>query len=119
HPSSSARLELRIDQSLRELVDRAVFDRRQVLSFQASSTPTENLTFGQQLAFYTGRSAPSFDLLTRGRGRSRAGYGRIGEILDESNEESVTVSFAEVEDILGRPLPASARKYPSRARATF
>jgi hypothetical protein len=38
HPSSSARLELRIDQSLRELVDRAVFDRRQVLSIQASST---------------------------------------------------------------------------------
>jgi hypothetical protein len=40
HPSSSARLELGIDRSLRELVDRAVFDRRQVSSFQASSTDT-------------------------------------------------------------------------------
>ena len=75
--------------------------------------PTEGLNRGQQLAFYRGRPAPSFDLSTRGPGRPRASYGRIGEMLDESNEESVTVSFAEVEDILGRPLPASARKYPS------
>jgi len=73
--------------------------------------PTEGLNRGQQLAFYTGRPASSFKPVTRRRARPRASYGRIGETLNQGDEESVTVSFAKVEDILGRPLPASARKY--------
>jgi uncharacterized HhH-GPD family protein len=73
--------------------------------------PTEGLNRGRQLAYYGGLPASSFDPLTRGPDRPCAGYGRIGETLDVGNKEPVTFSFAEVEDILGRPLPASARKY--------
>lgn len=75
--------------------------------------PTEGLTIGQQLAFYgKGTRWPAVEDPTGVLGRPTTGYGRIGEFLHASGEESVTLSFTSVEEALGRALPASARKYP-------
>jgi hypothetical protein len=74
--------------------------------------PTEGLTIGQQLAFYgTGTRWPTGD--PRGAlDRRTTSYGRIGEFLHQCGEESATLAFTDVEKVLGRPLPVSARKYP-------
>jgi hypothetical protein len=73
--------------------------------------PPDGLNLGQQLAFYRRDVRPSFVPTTHRPCETHPRYQRIGEALDDSDEESVRLSFADLEDVLGDPLPASARKH--------
>lgn len=73
--------------------------------------PTEGLNFGQQLAHYGSGARPRPSLGVEGRGRPRSTYWLIGEALNEANAESVTLTFADIEALLARTLPPSARRY--------
>ena len=72
HPSSPSRRDSRIDQLPRELVDRADFDRRQMLSIGPSSTP--KLAGGEEGGGSWARN---------GRGRRRSGvFAPVGRCED-------------------------------------
>ena len=70
--------------------------------------PAAGLTQGQQLAFYAGRSlAPANGTALVRRDRSR---GPLASWL-EGASSPVTLSFGDLEDLIGRALPPSARRH--------
>jgi hypothetical protein len=73
--------------------------------------PTGDLPIGKLLAFYSGaRATASRGAPSRATGRSD-GYAALREYLERSSLRLVMLTFAEVEQILGRPLPSSARHH--------
>ena len=75
---------------------------------------TEHLGQGEQLAFYAGYHEPRPTRLkapTRGGAGTRGSYGSLREHLDLLRANRVSFSFVELEDLLGRVLPASARQH--------
>jgi hypothetical protein len=80
--------------------------------------PTEHLGQGKQLRFYSQphsaagdeRSSDSMDRRPN-PGEARGSYAPLAEHLGRLESSFTQVSFAEIERILGRPLPASARRY--------
>lgn len=80
--------------------------------------PAEHLTQGAQLSFYAqarpdpSRRTPSSFAnvrpVTPARGSS---YAPLAEHLAAANDNVETLSFAQLERVLGRPLPASARRH--------
>lgn len=78
----------------------------------AVEVPAEHLSRGQQLSFYAGRLPPRPAAMGHppaGRSPSRGSYAGLSEYLQALDALSVTLSFVELERILGRPLPPSAR----------
>jgi hypothetical protein len=74
--------------------------------------PVAGLNFGQQLGFYRTDIAADPQTSSRvGPVRPSARYHRIGELLEDSEDEVVLLTYAQVEDAIGRPLPPSASKY--------
>ena len=79
--------------------------------------PAEHLGQGQQLAFYSRRTATdsrsSFSPVERTTSQSApsGSYQPLSEYLQSLDVSRIGLSFTEVERILGRPLPASARKH--------
>lgn len=80
--------------------------------------PAAGLSQGRQLAFYAGAVAGPCDGVA-GRTAASAvrvrepggGYRGLARWLDGVDEQKVTARFAEVEAVLGRALPASARRH--------
>ena len=74
--------------------------------------PAAGLSQGEQLAFYAG-SSPSGDRtpVQDTPTRSGSGYAPLGEWLSARDDRRVTLAFAELERLLGRPLPASAGRH--------
>jgi hypothetical protein len=82
--------------------------------------PAEHLSQGQQLAFYR-RSAPATDedqlsaLIAHTEVsygvRVRGSYAPLADHLSGLSSSTEQLSFAQLERILGRPLPASARRH--------
>ncbi len=76
--------------------------------------PAADLSQGEQLAFYArshagaGGSPPS---PASRSSASRGSYGPLAEHLAELSGLSTQLSFAQIERILARPLPASARRH--------
>lgn len=76
--------------------------------------PVEGLGIGRQLQFYGGDSKT---ILTEGietivpRRREIRRYASIGAYLAKKSERRTRVSFSEIETMIGRPLPRSARTY--------
>jgi hypothetical protein len=83
--------------------------------------PTEGLGQGEQLAFYSpsnearrGKNEPRRLATTssgRGYGSGRGSYGMLGVYLAQQQSSPVSLSVVQIEQILGRRLPASARRY--------
>jgi hypothetical protein len=86
--------------------------------------PLEGLALGEQLAWYRARSSGGSDgpaggapspvpLPASPRARTLRGsrYEPLRAYLDASAERAVTMRFAELETLLGRALPASARRH--------
>jgi hypothetical protein len=80
--------------------------------------PTEHLGQGKQLEFYRQslsaavdeRSSHSVDRRPN-PGEARGSYAPLAEHLGSLESSYAELSFAEIERILGRPLPASARRH--------
>jgi hypothetical protein len=81
--------------------------------------PTAGLGMGSQLAFYGSDSDPRPDSTPqpqappteRPAGSGRGSYSPLGDHLRRLDVDEVALAFAEVERILGRPLPRSARRH--------
>lgn len=71
--------------------------------------PAAGLSQGRQLAFYTASSGG--DGTPPGSPSAPGGYASLGEWLAGRPGRRVTVSLAQLESVLGRPLPASARTH--------
>jgi hypothetical protein len=77
--------------------------------------PTEGLAQGEQLQYYAGGRGRSHRVVPTG-GRAtpiRGRYESIEKLLHESKGEEVRVTFAQVEKLIGSPLPPSARRHPA------
>src|SRR6266851_3424601 len=77
--------------------------------------PTEGLRFGEQREYYAGgraRSRQPARKATRSTA-NRGKYGSIEQLLLETEGDELRVTFVEVERLLGRPLPPSARRHPA------
>ncbi len=77
--------------------------------------PTEGLRFGEQREYYAGgraRSRQPARKATRATA-NRGKYGSIEQLLLETEGDELRVTFVEVERLLGRPLPPSARRHPA------
>ena len=72
--------------------------------------PAEGLNQGRQRAFYANASASADRQEQRARAHSVASNPPLTAWLRQATSP-VTLSFAEIEAILGRPLPASARRH--------
>ena len=79
--------------------------------------PAAHLGQGEQLAFYGGGRVPASssdlppDPTPRSTSSPRGSYQPLGDHLRAVDGGRVVLSFAEIERILGRSLPASARKH--------
>lgn len=80
--------------------------------------PAEHLSQGEQLAFYAGASTtrpplPPATVVTASPGprRARGWYAPLADHLQAAETSFVQLSFPQIERILGRPLPASARRH--------
>lgn len=78
--------------------------------------PTEGLSLGKQLAFYSHnepRSAArkSGERMMSGGPTRRGSYEPLRAYLDQDKGTVVTLSFKDIERIVGRSLPASARNH--------
>ena len=87
--------------------------------------PTAGMTIGVQLAWYADRQdagRPAADTVTRTAGpaaatsagskrRSAGRYAPLSTILGEAEDATVTLTFQDIESVLGRDLPASARTH--------
>jgi hypothetical protein len=75
--------------------------------------PAAGLSQGQQLAFYTGRGGTNGVVRSEAAPRPRvpSGYAGLGDWLRGLDVERVTTGFSEIESVLGRPLPSSARRH--------
>ena len=90
--------------------------------------PAEGLSQGDQLAFYQrgvrppprpaarheptpARSRPVPPPIGRRRGRPGGKYNALGRRLADCGETTLTLRFTAIDDLLGSPLPASARTY--------
>lgn len=79
--------------------------------------PAAHLGQGEQLAFYGGGSVQASssdecpDSTPRSSSTPRGSYQPLGDHLRAADGSRVGLSFAEIERILGRSLPASARKH--------
>ena len=82
--------------------------------------PAAGLGIGKQLTFYaSGSSQVMTPAVAQVRAAAvsstpsppRGSYAPLGPYLDGLGQHEVMLSFSDVEQILGRPLPASARKY--------
>lgn len=81
--------------------------------------PAEGLSQGRQLAFYANPAGQRRSVASRSaahpdsvQGGSRpTGYGPLAEILNSAADGVVHLTFAELEQLLGRSLPASARRH--------
>jgi hypothetical protein len=78
--------------------------------------PTEGLRQGEQLSFYKSDGGVLRASATEMPGATRritaAGtYAAIGEVLDAAQTPEVRLSLDEIEQLIGTPLPPSARKY--------
>lgn len=83
----------------------------------AVEVPAAHLGQGEQLAFYGGRSVDAEPSDTspsptpRSSSSPRGSYQPLGHHLNAVDGARVVLSFTEIERILGRTLPASARKH--------
>jgi hypothetical protein len=77
------------------------------------SIPTEGLPRWRQHQYYAhaGQSIPTVPSSTPALQTDGGRYGRIADWLDDRGQDVVSVSFEELEIVLGRPLPKSARQY--------
>jgi hypothetical protein len=81
--------------------------------------PAEHLSQGEQLAFYGGMAkrpvtpAAGKRSATIKSAPGRSSYLPLAAHLSEVDAPLVQLSFTQIERILGRPLPASARRYRS------
>ncbi|MBA3618993.1 MAG: hypothetical protein H0W56_05250 [Acidothermales bacterium] len=82
--------------------------------------PAAHLGQGEQLAFYAGRSAVTAQTLRRpttvtpapsSPGAARSSYAPLAGYLQAAEPSFVQLSFPQIERILSRPLPASARRH--------
>ena len=76
--------------------------------------PAGTLPLGKLLAFYAGSSSPSNAVVLQGgppQTTTRGGYNGLREYLERSPSRSVTVTFREIERIVDRRLPPSARRH--------
>jgi len=82
--------------------------------------PAAHLVQGEQLAFYAGRSAATVQTLRRptnvtpapsSPGAARSSYAPLAGYLQAAEDSFVQLSFPQIERILSRPLPASARRH--------
>lgn len=78
--------------------------------------PTKGLRQGEQLSYYG--NADRLEQASGGTlpplyGRSATGgrYAAIGQMLDDAESSEVSLSLEEIEELIGTPLPPSARKY--------
>ena len=78
--------------------------------------PTAGLRQGEQLAFYGRADLPGREPSPVGRSEQHAdtrtsSYRALTEFLRETTDSEVEVTFAKVERIISRPLPASASRH--------
>lgn len=82
--------------------------------------PTGDLRFGELLAFYSSGTLPSKERFGpaslkshshKRRGRPHSNYDAIGAFLESSKLDEMSMTFAQIEILIGRPLPMSALKY--------
>jgi hypothetical protein len=87
--------------------------------------PAAGLSFGEQLAFYSAGGRTRVDLTPpphrastplpvshqRNTRPENGTYGPLGAYLDGLDAREAVLTFSDIERILGRPLPASARRY--------
>jgi hypothetical protein len=78
--------------------------------------PAEGLSQGRQLAFYAGTPEPGVEPTSLPRSPRPpappgAGYAPLGEWLSAFDGRQVSTTFVELERLLARPLPASARTH--------
>lgn len=82
--------------------------------------PTSGYRLGEHLAFYASGARPSEktsgasvpkSLLQRRRGRPTLGYDVIGAFLGNADSDDITMTFDQIEVLIGRALPMSASKY--------
>jgi len=81
--------------------------------------PTAELGLGSQLAFYGSGSDPGPDSSAQPQALSpeqparsgRGSYAPLGDCLSSLHVHEVRMTFAEIEQILGRSLPGSARRH--------
>jgi len=81
----------------------------------------EHLGQGEQLAFYSNSRSERTHHSGRPRtvqprskqavDRANKAYSALGEYLVDNSGHALTLSFIELEDVLGRPLPTSARRH--------
>jgi hypothetical protein len=75
------------------------------------SIPTEGLSLGRQLQYYRAPDTASVTA-TAGRGARQASpYQELVGLLDAALDATVTLSLAQIEEVVRRPLPPSARIY--------
>lgn len=79
------------------------------------TVPAKGLSFGEQLAFYSGKPRPSeAAAIPAGAPRSApgtSGYAAFREFLRDQRQPTVEMTFAAVERAIGRSLPASAHRH--------
>jgi hypothetical protein len=77
--------------------------------------PTEGLRQGEQLRHYAGSEVrPHRDARTVGRqAQVHSPYAAIGQLLEGATDDELTLTLAQVERLIQRPLPPSARRYPA------
>jgi hypothetical protein len=75
--------------------------------------PAAGLSQGRQLAFYAGRAGPdgAVRAAEAPRRRTPSGYAGLGDWLRGLDVGRVTAGFADIEALLDRPLPSSARRH--------
>ena len=71
----------------------------------------EDLTFGEQLAFYGQHTGGGPTAATQRIRRSSSAYERIADYLDTTHLDDVTVTFDDLEHAMGRTLPPSASQH--------
>jgi hypothetical protein len=78
--------------------------------------PAEHLSQGEQLAFYAATTSPMSGTMSRvaspdAQQNGRSSYSPLGDYLRATDDAVVKLRFPQIERILGRPLPASARRH--------
>lgn len=80
----------------------------------AVEIPTDGLSQGEQLAFYarsTARAEKPTAVASNRSSGTRGSYLPLAEHLGTLTSSSMQATFTQIERILGRPLPASARRH--------